>query len=308
MDVKNFRLNDLKPYEKNPRNNDNAVKAVSNSIKQFGFKVPIVIDSNNVIVCGHTRYKAAKKLNLATVPCVVADDLTPDQIKAFRLADNKVSELAEWDIAFLSEELEELDDLTSIDMEDFGFDLSKDGKRQASWAKTEKYCDLKKKIKAHSQGVMIFHSIYETGKRGIPINEIKENPDNVPLFADNLVDYLCHTLGTNLEKGNWCILTTPRRRHKEGFHFATEICKAAAQSLNLPFYQDAFSAVNRNRIEPEFHMEKNPREANVIVYDDIISTGETIRTVRQLLIDSGHIPFLVVGIKNLTITKKNASN
>ena len=85
MDVKNFQLADLKPYEKNPRKNDNAVGALAKSIERFGFKVPIVIDADNVIVCGHTRYKAAQKLKLESVPCIVADDLTPEQVKAFSL-------------------------------------------------------------------------------------------------------------------------------------------------------------------------------------------------------------------------------
>ena len=123
MDIVEKKLADIKPYEKNPRKNDNAVDTVANSIKEFGFKVPIVIDKDNVIVCGHTRYKASKKLGLEVVPCVIADDLTEEQIKAYRLADNKVSELAEWDIDLLGEEL---DDIFNIDMSDFGFDLSED--------------------------------------------------------------------------------------------------------------------------------------------------------------------------------------
>lgn len=118
MDVKNFPLADLKPYEKNPRKNDNAVDAVANSIKQFGFKVPIVIDADNVIICGHTRYKAAKALGLESVPCVIADDLTPEQVKTFRLIDNKTSELATWDFELLKEELSGV----SVDLSDFGFD------------------------------------------------------------------------------------------------------------------------------------------------------------------------------------------
>ena len=123
MDVIEKKLKDIKPYEKNPRKNDGAVDAVANSIEQFGFRVPVVIDKDGVIVCGHTRYKAAKKLGLKTVPCVIADDLTEEQIKAYRLADNKVSELAEWDIDLLGEEL---DDIFDIDMSDFGFDLSEE--------------------------------------------------------------------------------------------------------------------------------------------------------------------------------------
>lgn len=122
MKVIELSLSDIKPYENNPRKNDESAKYVAESIKQFGFKVPIVIDKNNVIVCGNTRYKAAKKLKLKTVPCIMADDLTEEQIKAYRLADNKVSEKAEWDLDLLNLELDELS-FTDIDMSDFGFDL-----------------------------------------------------------------------------------------------------------------------------------------------------------------------------------------
>ena len=119
MDILNIALKDLKPYENNPRKNDDAVKYVAESIKEFGFKVPIVIDKNNVIVAGHTRYKAAKKLKMSEVPCIIADDLTDEQIKAFRLADNKVAEKAEWDFDLLNAEL---DDIIDLDMELFGFE------------------------------------------------------------------------------------------------------------------------------------------------------------------------------------------
>lgn len=119
MDIVNRRLSEIHPYENNPRFNDEAVDAVAASIKEFGFKVPIVLDSEGVIVAGHTRWKAALKLQLEEVPCVVADDLSPEQIKAFRLADNKVAELAYWNEEALAKELEEIAD---IDMSAFGFD------------------------------------------------------------------------------------------------------------------------------------------------------------------------------------------
>ena len=112
---------ELIPYEKNPRYNDNAVPAVAASIKQFGFKVPIIIDKNNIIIAGHTRLKAAQQLGLDIVPCVIADDLTDAQIKAYRLADNKVGELAEWNDDFMFLELQELDAL-GVDMLQFGFE------------------------------------------------------------------------------------------------------------------------------------------------------------------------------------------
>ena len=102
MEIVTKEITDIKPYEKNPRKNEHAVQYVKESIKQFGFKVPIVIDKNGVIVAGHTRYKAAKELEIDHIPCVIADDLTDEQIKAFRLADNKVAEWSEWDIDLLS--------------------------------------------------------------------------------------------------------------------------------------------------------------------------------------------------------------
>lgn len=294
MKILEMSLNQLKPYENNPRNNDNAVDAVANSIKEFGFKVPIVIDSQGVIVAGHTRFKAAKRLGIANVPCIVADDLSPAQIKAFRLADNKVSELAEWDNGLLYAELE---DLTDFDMSAFGFGDDLWQRRQA-WAHIEKKCNLKKKIKFHSSGDFSFTSFFETGKDGIPISDIKEDSGNIKPFADCLCDYLQRAFGAFLSKGSWCLLTTPRRRHRDGFHFSTEICKLAANAMHLPFYQDAISAENRNRILPEFHLLIEPAECNVILFDDIITTGVTVQTSRQLLIDSCHVVFAVIGIKN----------
>lgn len=115
------KIDEIVPYGKNPRINDQAVDAVASSIKAFGFKVPIVVDGKNEIVNGHTRYKAAIKLGLEEVPVIVADDLTPTQIKAFRLADNKVAEIAEWDEESLRIELVELEDL-DFDMTEFGFE------------------------------------------------------------------------------------------------------------------------------------------------------------------------------------------
>ena len=117
MQIEYIKLEQIKPYERNPRKNDDAVKYVKQSIKEFGFKVPIVLDKDNVIVAGHTRYKASKELGLKEVPCIHADDLNGEQIKAFRLADNKVSEFAEWDDSLLNLELDSLE----MDMTDFGF-------------------------------------------------------------------------------------------------------------------------------------------------------------------------------------------
>lgn len=123
MKIVEKKIEELKENENNPRHNDGAVDAVAASIAEFGFKVPIAIDTDGVIIAGHTRRKAAEKLGLKTVPCIVADDLTPEQIKAFRLADNKTGELAGWDFAKLEEELAAL---AEIDMSAFGFVVNED--------------------------------------------------------------------------------------------------------------------------------------------------------------------------------------
>ena len=111
MRIINKPIDEVIPYDKNPRHNDEAVEAVATSIREYGFKVPIIIDKDNVIVAGHTRVKAAKRLGLTEVPCIIADDLTEEQVRAFRIADNKTTEIAEWDYDLLRVELAALDDL-----------------------------------------------------------------------------------------------------------------------------------------------------------------------------------------------------
>ena len=123
MDIKQIPITDVVPYDKNPRNNDGAVESTANSIKEFGWQQPIVVDKNNIVIVGHTRLKAAEKLKLETVPVLVADNLSEEQVKAYRLADNKTGELADWDMALLNEELESI---AKLDMDDFGFELAED--------------------------------------------------------------------------------------------------------------------------------------------------------------------------------------
>jgi len=118
--VEHRSIAEISPYEANPRRNDAAVDAVAESIRQFGFRQPIVVDEAGVIVVGHTRYKAALKLRLTTVPVHVATDLTPEQLRAYRLADNKTAERAEWDVELLPIELGELRD-RGVDLKLIGF-------------------------------------------------------------------------------------------------------------------------------------------------------------------------------------------
>lgn len=121
LEIKYIPINDIKPYKNNPRLNEEAIPYVMNSIKEFGFKNPIILDKNNVIVAGHTRLESAKRLDMKEIPVIYADDLTEEQVKAFRLADNKVSEKSMWDYTKLDEEL---DSILDIDMSLFDFEKS----------------------------------------------------------------------------------------------------------------------------------------------------------------------------------------
>lgn len=120
MKIVNIPFDELIPYENNPRKNDGAVNCVINSIIKFGFKIPVIVDNNNVIVAGHTRLKAAAELGLKEIPCIIADDLTPEQINAFRLVDNQTAALSAWDYEKLEQELESI---KNINMSEFDFDI-----------------------------------------------------------------------------------------------------------------------------------------------------------------------------------------
>lgn len=114
-----MNISDVKPYDKNPRKNDDSVKAVANSIREFGFKNPVIVDKNMVVIAGHTRLKAAELLQLSEIPVIVADDLTQEQADMLRIADNKTGELSSWDIPILGDELKKLDG--AFDFTNFGF-------------------------------------------------------------------------------------------------------------------------------------------------------------------------------------------
>lgn len=191
INIEYLNIDEIKPYANNPRHNDEAVEAVANSIREFGFKVPIVIDQNNIIVTGHTRLKASKRLGLTKVPCIKATDLTDEQIKAFRLADNKVGEIAEWDVGKLSLELA---DIANIDMSNFGFELDEievDDK-YSDTSDDEEPCEVVEKLESH-YGVP-----YQGNKSRIAdiiVNLLPEGKRLVDLFGGGGCDYtLCNVI------------------------------------------------------------------------------------------------------------------
>lgn len=298
--IKMVELSKLKPYENNPRDNTESIGKVAESIKKFGFLQPIVCDSDGVILAGHTRYKAAESLGLDNVPVLYADKLTPAEAKAYRLADNKVGEGSRWVNDLLAFELSDLDISDSLDMDSFGFDPSSEYKRREAWTVSAKLCEMRKKIMTREKMGFLYTNFFTTGKTGRPIDEIKSDNRMIEPFADNLVDYIYSLLGENISNKTWCLCTTPRRKHKD-FHFATEVCKRAAEEMNLYFCEDAVVSNGRNRVHMDFELRHNPETENVILYDDIITTGLTIKETRNLLINAGHAALCVVAIRNQSI-------
>ena len=203
MDILNLGLEEIKPYEKNPRNNDNAVDAVAASIREFGFKVPIIIDKDNIIVAGHTRYKAAKKIGLKTVPCIKADDLTDEQVKAFRLADNKVSEQAEWDFDLLNEELETI----TMDMEQFGFEMEEETQTEII---EDDVPDVPEEPKSK------YGQVYQLGNHRLMCGDSTKKEDVEKLVREQKMDLLITDPPYNVEIVGGNHSDSPSERKKKG--------------------------------------------------------------------------------------------
>lgn len=297
--ISEVSIDSICPYKNNPRNNEKSIRKVAASIREFGFLQPIVCDRDGMILAGHTRYAAARSLGLETVPVLFAEDLDPDRARAYRLADNKVGEDSLWDEEALIAELSLLSaDDVDLRMSDFGFDTSDEYRRRKSWEVSAKRCGLAHRLQLRTKCGFLYASFFNTGKTGKTLDEIKSDPGAVQPFADNLADYLLNTLGGGLDANGWCICTTPRRRHREGFHFATEICRTAAAGLGIPFCENAVACESRGRIEPVFRLENEPKQPNVVLYDDVVTTGITMRDTRQLLLDAGHTVLAVAAIRN----------
>lgn len=202
MQIISKKIEEIKEYENNPRNNDNAVEYVARSIKDFGFKIPIIVDKNNVIVAGHTRYKAAKELNLTEVPCIVADDLTDEQIKAFRLVDNKSAELAEWNLELLNIELENIHD---IDMNLYNFELSE---------LLDNVIEDDYEIELPEEPKTKHGDIYKLGNHYLMCGDSTKESDVAKLMNNNKSDLFLTDPPYNVALGNHDTPETARQRHR----------------------------------------------------------------------------------------------
>ena len=172
-----MKISELNPYINNPRKNDKAVGPVMASIREFGFKVPITIDKNNIVVTGHTRLKAAAKLGMMEVPVIILDDLTDDQVKAFRLADNKTSEFAEWDFEALAIELRDI----QLNMDDFKFEM------------TEVFTEIEEDnfdVILPKNPISKYGDIYQLGKHRLMCGDSTLYGDVSQLIGDSVIDMI----------------------------------------------------------------------------------------------------------------------
>jgi len=209
MKIVERKLDDIRPYENNPRMNEAAVSAVAESISRFGIRQPIVVDGEGVIICGHTRLLAAKKLGMETFPVHVAKDMTPDKVKAYRILDNRTAELSSWDFSKLREEIGELG-LSDEDMELLKIDVG-------SWPEIEvpdfETLHVDTDLAAGSRASMI-----SIGKHRIPITDAEYDA----LIA--AMEEYAEGAGTNFGFARWLL-------EKAGFEVRKEVSDVEGQTI-----------------------------------------------------------------------------
>lgn len=164
-----------------------------------------------------------------------------------------------------------------------------------SWSHQERFCNLKEKVSLHKKGDIYYISQFTRSNTGISFSEIKQSEELASLFAERACEFLRRFIIGGLD--SWCIITTPRRRHYEGFHFATCVCEKIAEAVKIPFYESAIQCLTKDRLHPEFFLLRPINEMRIIVYDDILTTGSTLLATHELLKDRVQVLFLV-GINN----------
>ena len=187
MQIQNVPITSVKPYEKNPRFNDDAVDAVAKSIKEFGWQQPIVVDKDMTVICGHTRLRSAERLGLTEVPVIVADNLTPEQVKAYRIADNKTGEIAEWNYDLLPFEIKDLQD-ANFDLSILGFDtdeldklLNGDADKQVATGETEPDAVPE----APEVAVSVRGEVYRLGEHRLMCGDSTDAADTAKLMGED---------------------------------------------------------------------------------------------------------------------------
>ena len=299
---------------------DEGKEMMEKSFKEHGAGRSVLLDKDNNIIAGNKSTSAARKAGIKKVRVIETDgteliavkrtDISIDSKEGREMAllDNRTAQVnLSWDEVELASVQA---DIEGFDAADFGFDidieaeqpaltdkLREDMKKRTKWGKAKDYeepvCNMVDTIEIHAlRGYRYLHS-FKTGTEGAPLSEIKK-PESVGLFADKAAELIRSTIGLKQTDG-WCIITTPKRRHKEQ-NFASMVCAELSRRLGIPFHDDVVEAKNRARIDPVFTLVKEVEEPNIIIYDDILTGGTTLYTTANLFPTKNL--FLVVGINN----------
>lgn len=304
-------VDQLKPYEKNAKiHGDDQIEKLCESIREYGFISPVLIDSNMNVIAGHGRLMAAKKLGLKKVPCQFVEGLNDSQRRGYILADNRLNEYSEWNLEAVAEEVESLQlEEANIEFMEFQFDSPEEPENEEesreetkskgkAWSTRGVRCDMKLNVTARLKSGHWYTALHAVSKEGKTLEEIKNDKQCEKQLVSELTEYIRGAMGENLSETGWAMITTGRRRHREGYHFATEVSRKTARELGIPFYDGAVSCGNSNRLKPALTIEEKPKERNLILFDDIITTGTTASKTIELMEKEGYTVVTIIGIRN----------
>ena len=288
------------PRITNPVKLDKLVESIKHDPEMLqlrGLLVYPFADDKYITIGGNMRLQALKRLNYTECPCIVIPKETPvSKLRNYIVKDN--GDFGDWDYKALLAEWDAAElESWAIDVQPFEDEETKEKKR-AGWNSgenaQESVCDMVDNIAWHPKRDFSFISCFKKSEEGYPLSLIKSDFDNVAKFAQAAMNVIHRVVGLKNKEG-WAIVTTPKRRHKE-HNFAESVCIELSGKLGIPFYQEAITAKNRQRINPVFTLHANINEQNIIVFDDILTTGATLDAVNNLLSDKNC--FFVVGIDN----------
>lgn len=288
------------PRITNPVKLDKLIESIKQDPEMLDLRGLLVypIDGGKYItIGGNMRLQALKRLNYTECPCIIIPKDTPvDKLRNYIVKDN--GDFGDWDYKALLAEWDAIElDGWAIDIPEFEDEETKKKKR-AGWNSgenaNESVCDMTDNIAWRPKRDFSFISCFKKSEEGFPLSLIKSDFGNVGRFADAALNVIQRVVGLKNKEG-WAILTTPKRRHKE-HNFAESVCIELSGKLGIPFYQEAISARTRQRINPQFTLHADIKEHNIIVFDDILTTGATLDAVNKLLADKNC--FFVVGIDN----------
>ena len=286
------------------------VEKLAKSIKEdpeFITLRPIIVfryNGNYIAIGGNMRLKALKQLKYTKVPVIeIPQNTSVEKLKNFIVKDNAsfgdwdTSALRDWDVFSLQNWNVSTDNFFTEPVE------KKEEKSRKGWGGigkssagtfNEKKCDMISRIQWHSINPVAYLSSFSTSDEGYPLSVIKSNDDNIKIFANAACELITKTI-SNGDWNSWCIITTPKRRHAE-HNFSDLVCREVSNILQIKYHPDCVTAKNRQRINPEFMLAYPIEEPNIIVYDDIVTTGNTIKATCALFPKKHKL--IIIGIHN----------